>query len=94
MLRGGETIVPKGDTCLAEGDSLIVCAKEYRGADGIELDEVHVEADSRFAGKCLREADVRRDALVVLIRRAGQDVIPDGGTVLEPGDTLVLYTRG
>ena len=94
VLRGGETIVPKGDTCLAEGDSLIVCAKEYRGADGIELDEVHVEADSRFAGKCLREADVRRDALVVLIRRAGQDVIPDGGTVLEPGDTLVLYTRG
>lgn len=94
VLRGGEAIVPKGDTCLAEGDSLIVCAKEYSGADGIELDEVHITPDSRFAGKCLRDADVRRDALVVLIRRAGQDVIPDGGTVLEPGDTLVLYTHG
>ena len=94
VLRGGEAIVPKGDTCLAEGDSLIVCAKEYSGADGIELDEVHITPDSRFAGRRLREADVRRDALVVLIRRAGQDVIPDGGTVLEPGDTLVLYTHG
>ncbi len=93
VLRGSETIVPKGGTDLREGDSLIVCAKEYRDADGIELDEVRVEPDSRFAYKRLREADVRRDALVVLVRREGRDLIPDGDTMLSPGDTLVLYTN-
>ena len=64
------------------------------GRSSPKADFQNITPDSRFAGRRLREADVRRDALVVLIRRAGQDVIPDGGTVIEPGDTLVLYTHG
>lgn len=93
ILRRGEAILPKGDTCLEEGDALIIGAKEYTGQDGIELSEILIDPDSPLVGRTLREADLRKDSLVVLIQRQGQDIIPDGESRLCAGDVLVLYSR-
>ena len=93
ILRQGKAIVPKGDTCLEEGDALIIGAKEYSGQDGIELSEILIDPDSPLVGKTLREADLRKDSLVVLIQREGHDIIPDGESRLCAGDMLVLYSR-
>lgn len=92
VLRNQTAVMPKGDTCLKEGDSLIIAAKEYSGSAGIELSEVQVMPDSRLAGIKLKEADIRKNSLVVLIQRQNSELIPDGDTVLCPGDILVLYT--
>ena len=46
-----------------------------------------------MAGKALKDADLRRDSLVVLIQRNGSDLIPDGDTVIQADDLLVLFTR-
>ena len=44
-------------------------------------------------GKPLKAAGLRRDCLVVLIRRDGADIIPDGETVLQKDDLLVIFTH-
>ncbi len=93
VLREGRAVIPKGDTVILEGDSVIIGAEEYQDRDGIELSEIQVDSKSRIAGKSLREADLRKDSLVVLIRRNGQDVIPDGETVILEGDLLVVCSR-
>ena len=93
VIRNGSAIIPKGDTLLEAGDSVIIGGEEYRYQDGIELTELHVGPDSRLAGKKLKAADLRRDSLIVLIQRDGSDIIPDGDTVIESGDLLVLFTK-
>ena len=39
VLRGGEAVMPKGDTRVNEGDALILVAKEYIGREGVTLSE-------------------------------------------------------
>ena len=93
VLRGGEAVMPKGDTSLNEGDALILVAKEYTGREGVTLSEQTVEPGSALIGKRLKEIDLKKQSLVVLIQRAGKEMIPDGDSRILEGDTLVMYTR-
>ena len=43
-------------------------------------------------GKKLKEAEMKKESLVVLISRNHTDLIPDGDTTIEAGDTLVIYS--
>lgn len=43
--------------------------------------------------KKLRDIDIKKDSLVVLIQRNGVDIIPDGDTILEEKDTLVVSLK-
>lgn len=93
VLRGQEAVMPKGDTRLEEGDALILAAKEYTGREGIVLSEQRIEPGSDWIGKRLKEIDLKKQSLVVLIQRDGKETIPDGESRILEGDTLVLYTR-
>lgn len=61
--------------------------------EGITLSEQHVEQGSVLIGKNLKEIDLKKQSLVVLIQRDGKDMIPDGESRILEGDVLVLYTR-
>ena len=93
ILRKGATITPKGDTFLRDGDTLIICAKTYQGNDNITLNEINIDSNNEFIGKKLRDIDIKKDSLVVLIQRNGVDIIPDGDTILEEKDTLVVFSQ-
>ena len=93
ILRQGATITPKGNTALKNGDSLIICAKSYQDKDGIELNEITINDDNALIGKKLKEADIGKDSLVVLIQRNGTDIIPDGNSEIMSGDGLVVYSQ-
>lgn len=93
ILRQGATITPKGNTILQNDDSLIICAKSYQDKDGIALNEITISKDHALIGKKLKEIDVGKDSLVVLIQRDGHDIIPDGNSEINAGDTLVVYSQ-
>ncbi len=61
---------------------------ELTGASGIY--EARVEEGSALAGKALREAAVPAGVIVTAIERARTVVLPEGRTVLQPGDRLML----
>lgn len=93
LQRGETQLVPNGSTQLLPGDRLILCALENEGAPGISLAERTVEADNPAAGTRLADLELPGGALVVLLRRGPEYLIPNGDTVLMPGDHLVLnYT--
>jgi cell volume regulation protein A len=64
------------------------------GDAGHNLREVTLQDEAPAVGKTLVSLGLPPGALVVLLHRAGQHVIPQGGTTLEAGDRLLLLAEG
>jgi hypothetical protein len=64
------------------------------GAD-YDVGELHVAEDDWVCGRSLADTGLRDEGVVVLgVDRRGMYMgTPDGGVVVEPGDTLVVYGR-
>jgi cell volume regulation protein A len=64
---------------------------EFEATDGVdaELHEFIVPYNSAVVGKPIVELGMPPNSLIVLISRDERMMVPSGGTVLEPGDTLL-----
>ena len=92
LQRGEERLVPTGETALRSGDTLILSALAAAGdLEGVRLSEKKLTKGDKLAGRTLAEAHRELDALIVMIQRQGEVVIPSGSTQLLPGDVLVLH---
>lgn len=58
-----------------------------------ELVEVVVQAGSSLAGTSIMQAGLPDDALIVLVRRRGDTIIPNGSTIIEAGDHLLMLAN-
>lgn len=68
-----------------------------RGIIGTFMDLVQAEVEikpdhSRICPRRIRDIDLPESCLIGMVRRAGEIVIPKGGTVIESGDVLILLT--
>ncbi len=91
ILRNGQRIQPTGDFVLLPGDEVITLTHGYKDTTA-SLYEKTVKVSSRRVGRPLAENPGK--GLVVLIRRGEQNIIPQGDTILQAGDRLViLYIR-
>lgn len=89
--RGDETIIPRGDVLLREGDVLVLSGESYQGDADTVLDETKIEPNDKRIGKRIRDLGGRDNSLIVLIRREdGNTVIPRGDTIIQQGDVLVM----
>lgn len=90
IIRNGQTVVPQGDTHISDGDIIVLSALSYQDERNIKLREVIVKADHDWCGKSLGEISIPSGMLIVLIRRNGESIIPNGRTVITAGDILVI----
>jgi CIC family chloride channel protein len=60
-----------------------------RDLTGQEIIEVKIKANSKLAGKTLREAQLPKESIVVAIRRQHQTLFPHGDSRLEVGDVVI-----
>lgn len=88
VIRDKVQIVPDGGTILKMGDTLILCAKSSGNIDGVHLSERRITSGDKFIGKTLSE--INGDALIIMIQRGDKVVIPQGQTVIEENDILVI----
>lgn len=93
ICRGRDTIVPRGDSVLETGDKLVLGAEGYRDEIGIKLKELVLRDRHPWAGKAIRDLDISRQTLIVMVRRDDHTIIPNGSLVLEAGDMVILYTK-
>lgn len=89
----GTMLVPHGDTVISEGDDVVISAES--GADHISLTlrEIVLGEHHPWNGCRIRDLDVSRQTLIVMIRRDGDPLVPKGDTVLRERDEVVLCTR-
>lgn len=94
LRRGDTEMVPKGRTVLEENDVLVLCALEEGDAPDLSLAEKVIDEEDFVPNMTLADLPHRPHALIVLIQRDHDYIIPDGGTVLQPGDKLLItYTK-
>ena len=89
--RGEESLVPKGFTQLNSGDRLILSAKSPEVTTGIELTEKIVDDNDSLIGKRIKEIKNYKTALIAVIVRNNEVVIPNGDTIIEAKDLLVIH---
>ena len=62
---------------------------DYEEDSGIGFIRMRVDADSPWRGRALRDAEMPKEVLILLVLRGRDAVVPSGATVLEEGDVLV-----
>lgn len=88
--KKGERVTPDGSTVLEAGDVIILSAKAPGLVKGVRLTELLLEKPHKWIGKSVSELNLERGKLVVMIERNDDIVIPNGSTVLEERDVLVM----
>ena len=96
LLRMGEKIVPNGDTVLLPGDKLILSAKAPGKIEGVSLTEKQIEKGDKWEGKTIARLpkEDTKDMLIIMIKREDKTIIPNGDTVLQEKDVLVINYAG
>ncbi|MCF8090170.1 MAG: TrkA family potassium uptake protein [Desulfotignum sp.] len=62
------------------------------GEGRVNVTEIVLEADSPVAGKLLKDIDLPENALIAVVIRDNQPMVPRGGNDLQSGDRVVLIT--
>lgn len=63
---------------------------DYQEESDVSFVKLHVSAGHRMAGKALKELPLAPDFLAALLLRGKETLVPDGDTVVEEGDLLIL----
>lgn len=90
IIRGDETLIPKGHTILNVGDEIVVAAKEYSDAHHLHINEILVEPGHSWIHSQIKDIHFGKRKLVVMIRRGDNTIIPDGSTEILADDTLII----
>ena len=95
LRHGAEPVIPNGDTVIETGDLLVLAAPTFEERTGVSLREHHIGEHHHWAGCALHELPHGgRRFIVVLLKREGETIIPNGDTQLLPGDDVVIATLG
>ena len=90
---GAHPVLPNGDTVIEEGDLLVMAAPTFEERAEVTLREVTVTPHGRLAGQRLRDVPQgKHPFIVVMLKRDGQTIIPDGNTLIYAGDEAVIAT--
>ena len=91
--RRNEVIIPKGDFVVKTGDVLVIGAKNFKDEGDIHLREVIIKEKNPWIGLQVRELDISRQDLIVMIRRKNKVIIPNGSTFIMKGDAVHIYSK-
>ena len=91
--RDKRIIVPKGDVSLQVGDQLVLGAESFAEDKGLELNEVTLKHDHEWNGHKIRDLDISRQSIIVMVKRDGRTIVPSGDLTLFEGDEVVMYHR-
>ena len=91
--RDNELVVPRGDLELKAGDRLVLCAEALKDEQPVNLREVILGHDHEWNGCAIRDLDISRQTVIVMIRRRGTMLVPNGSLKLAEGDTVILYSK-
>lgn len=90
VLRGQQTLVPKGSTLIEQDDTVVLSANAYEDESTICLMEVTIDKNHEWCDCIVSELDLPEDTLIMMIRRGGQALIPGGMTEILEGDVVVV----
>ena len=91
--RRETVIIPRGDTVLQEKDSVVLGALPFEEHEKIILKEIVLKEQNPWNGMHIRDLDISRQTVIVLVKRRNKALIPKGNMILREGDRVFLYTQ-
>ena len=91
--RGHRFLVPRGNVTLSADDVLVLGAESIEDDTHIDLQELVLKEQNPWVGQSIRELDISRQTVIVLVERNKKTLIPKGDLVLQADDKLILYTQ-
>lgn len=93
--REQEIIIPRGDVVLLEDDVVVLGAIPYEEdeKEHINLKEIVLKKQNPWTGVKIKDLDISRQSVIVLVKRRNKSLIPNGNMVLQAGDKVFLYTK-
>lgn len=91
--RKREIIVPRGDVMVMDGDVIVLGAVPRHDNQHIDLKEIVLRKQNPWNGQYIRDLDISRQTMIVMVKRGGVMLIPKGDQMLLEGDKVVLYTQ-
>ena len=91
--RNKEILVPRGNVVVNPGDTLVLGAEAAAGDQQIDLKEIVLKQQHEWNGQKIRDLDISRKTIIVMVKRRGKMLIPNGDLQLEVGDKIILYTQ-
>lgn len=90
LVRGGKTIVPRGDTILEKGDVVVIGGKSHFDEVGGNLEEFTIRKNHPWQGKRIMDIHFKPRSLILIVQRDQNILVPTGQTVLCTGDTVIF----
>ncbi len=93
--RDDDIIIPRGDVVLQEDDMVVLGSIPYEEDEDerINLKEVVLKKQNPWTGVKIKDLDISRQSVIVLVKRRNKSLIPNGNMMLEAGDRVFLYTK-
>lgn len=91
--RNEEIIIPRGDVIIQANDVLVLGAEVYERDDSIKLKEIVLQKENPWVNMRIKDLDISRQSIIVLIKRRNKSLIPNGNMVLHVGDNIFLYSQ-
>lgn len=91
--RNHKVLVPRGNLMLRADDVMVLAAESFHDKEHIRLKEIILEKNNPWNGHRIRELDISRHSVIVLVKRKERVMIPNGNMILREGDMVILYTQ-
>lgn len=92
IIRDEKNIIPEGNTIVESGDKMVLCGSTFEDKNTrISLYEKFVDENSPLCQKHIYE--LGKNMFVVMIKRGEKATIPNGNTIIQVNDTLVIVDR-
>lgn len=91
--RKEKIIIPRGDVVIQAEDSVVLGAEPFEEEDRIQLKEVVLRRTNPWTGERIRDLDISRHSIIVLVKRKNKALIPNGNMLLKEGDRVFMYTQ-
>lgn len=91
--RNERILVPRGNTKLLEGDMVVIGAEPFANDEHIDLQEIVLRRRHPWVGEMIKNLDISRHTMIVMVKRRGRVLIPNGSFLLKENDIVVLYSQ-
>lgn len=91
--RKEEILIPRGDVIIQANDVVVLGAEVYEKDDSIKLKEIVLQKENPWVGMRIRDLDISRQSIIVLVKRRNKSLIPNGNMILHIGDNIFLYSQ-
>ena len=93
LIRNGKTVIPKGNTKIEQGDVVVLSAGNCQQTANMQLSELVIDGHHKWSGKQIRNLNLGKKTLILMIQRGSETIIPQGDTEILAGDTVVLHSE-